>query len=92
MQPRIGLEALGRNSRPMEVRIPKLFLSAASRYSGPFYYKKGDEIMDNFTRTIAAAVIVIILVFLFVLGLCNSAPVETILDGHVVTPIVDIDT
>lgn len=48
--------------------------------------------MDNFTRTIAAAVIVIILVFLFVLGLCNSAPVETILDGHVVTPIVDIDT
>ena len=48
--------------------------------------------MDNFTRTIAAAVIVIVLVFLFVLGLCNSAPVETILDEHVVTPIVDIDT
>lgn len=35
MQPSFGLEALGRNSRPMEVRIPKLFLSAASRYFGP---------------------------------------------------------
>ena len=48
--------------------------------------------MNKTIRNISVAVIVIVLVFLFVLGLCNSAPVETILDGHVVTPIVDIDT